>query len=87
MSFPKINILAISGSLRANSSNNAVINTAAELVYDEVNFVIYEGLGCLPHFDDSKDPEPEVIAFRNLLKAADGVLICSPEYALAYQAH
>ena len=76
-----INILAISGSLRPNSSNNAVINTAADLVYGPVNFIIYEGLGNLPHFNDSKDPAPEVIEFRNLLKDADGVLICSPEYA------
>ncbi len=77
----KISILAISGSLRANSSNNAVIATAATLVAGEVDFIIYEGLGSLPHFDDSDDPAPEVIAFRKLLGAADGVFICTPEYA------
>ena len=75
------NILAISGSLRANSSNNGVINKAAELVCGEVNFIIYEGLGSLPPFNDCKEPAAEVIEFRELLKAADGVLICSPEYA------
>ncbi len=77
----KISILAIPGSLRVNSSNNAVISTAATLVAGEVDFIIYEGLGSLPHFDGSDDPAPEVIEFRKLLKEADGVFICSPEYA------
>jgi chromate reductase len=77
----KINILAISGSLRANSSNNAVINAAAKFVPEDVDFSIYQGLGTLPHFDDSKEPAKEVTELRNMLKAADGVLICSPEYA------
>ena len=77
----KITVLAISGSLRANSSNNAVIAHAAGLVHEKVNFVIYEGLGSLPHFDDSKEPQPEVDEFRRLIREADGVLICSPEYA------
>ena len=58
-----------------------MIATAATLVAGEVDFIIYEGLGSLPHFDDSDDPAPEVIAFRKLLGAADGVFICTPEYA------
>ena len=77
----KINILAISGSLRPNSSNNAVIQTAATLVAGKAGFIIYEGLGSLPHFNDSKDPPQEVVTFRKLLAQADGVFICSPEYA------
>jgi len=77
----KISILAVSGSLRAGSSNNAVIATAAGLVAGEVDFIIYEGLASLPHFDGSNDPAPEVIEFRKLLGAADGILISSPEYA------
>ncbi len=77
----KKHILAISGSLRSNSSNNAVINTAATLVAGEVDFIIYEGLGSLPHFDGSDDPAPEVVNFRKFVRDADGVLICTPEYA------
>ena len=74
-------ILAISGSLRENSSNNAVINAAAGMVNCDVNFSVYKGLGSLPHFDDSKEPAAEVLELRKLLQEADGVLICSPEYA------
>lgn len=74
-------ILAISGSLRANSSNNAVIAAAATLLAGKADVIIYEGLGALPHFDDSKDPSPEVIELRDSIRNADGVFICSPEYA------
>ncbi len=77
----KPSILAISGSLRPNSSNNAIIKAAAELAYDEANFIIYEGLGNLPHFNDDKHPAHEVFEFRNLIRNADGVFICTPEYA------
>jgi chromate reductase, NAD(P)H dehydrogenase (quinone) len=77
----RIKILAISGSLRANSSNNAVLLAAAGMVGDHVDFTMYKGLGSLPHFDDSKEPAVEVSEFRRLLREADGVLICSPEYA------
>lgn len=76
-----INILAISGSLRPNSSNNAVLTAAAKYFPPHVRMTIYDGIGLLPHFNDSKDPAPEVIDFRNQLAAADGVLISSPEYA------
>jgi len=45
---------------------------------------IYNGLADLPHFspelDDDKSPAP-VLSLREQLRAADGVLICTPEYA------
>ena len=74
-------IVAISGSLRSNSSNNTVIQLAAELLKEKAEVIIYNGLGQLPHFDDSKEPDEAVTAFRKILKESDGVLICSPEYA------
>ena len=74
-------ILAISGSLRSNSSNNAVIRLVSEQLAGKANVIIYDGLGTLPHFDDSKEPPEEVINFRTMLQVCDGVLICSPEYA------
>lgn len=74
-------IIAISGSLRANSSNNSVINTCAAMLEGRAAITIYDGLGRLPHFDDSKEEYTEVAAWRKLIQEADGVLICSPEYA------
>ena len=73
-------IVAISGSLRAGSSNAAILRVAAELAPIE----IWEGLGELPHFNpdlDAGDPPEPVRAFRQLLASADGVIISSPEYA------
>ncbi|MBC7554376.1 MAG: NAD(P)H-dependent oxidoreductase [Taibaiella sp.] len=77
----KPTILAIPGSLRARSSNHAVIATAIALAGDRADFIVYEGLGKLPHFDDSSQPAETVVAFRKLIADTDGVLICSPEYA------
>lgn len=77
-------ILAISGSLRAVSSNTAVLRAAAMLAPTGVNITIYSGLGDLPHFnpDIDVDPAPLAVAsFREQLKESDGVLISSPEYA------
>ena len=78
---PKPTLLAISGSLRTNSSNNAVIRAAAALAADNADVIIYESMGTLPHFDDSSTPAQPVIDLRNALRNADGILISSPEYA------
>ena len=77
----KINILAISGSLRTGSSNEAVINAAVQMTGPDVYFHTYDALGTLPHFDDNKTPAQSVLDFRHLLQEADALLICSPEYA------
>jgi len=81
MNLPPIKILAISGSLRANSSNDAVIKAAAALVPPGVQFTIYPDLARIPPFDDSQETPLPVVSFRQQLQAADGIFICTPEYA------
>ncbi len=80
----KIKILAISGSLRASSSNTAILQAAIKLAPDNVEIKLYESMGELPHFNsdlDNDDP-PEIIqGLRKELNDADGVMICTPEYA------
>src|SRR5258706_3771747 len=76
-------IIAISGSLRARSSNLALLRAATKIA-PEVQ--IYEGLASLPHFNPDDDeqgatPPPAVAALRELLASADGILISTPEYA------
>jgi chromate reductase len=76
-------IIAISGSLRAQSSNASLLRAAARI---EPAIAIYDGMGALPHFnpdldEDGAEPPPAVRALREWLIAADGVLISSPEYA------
>lgn len=79
-----IKIIAISGSLRSRSSNTALLLAASELAPGNAKVALYEGLGALPHFNPDMDengaPDP-VRQLRNQLAKADGVLICTPEYA------
>src|SRR5512134_528071 len=79
-------ILALSGSLRAGSSNARLLRAAAAVAPPGMAFTFYEALGSLPHFNPDLDgegatPPPAVAAFRRALGAADGVVISSPEYA------
>jgi chromate reductase, NAD(P)H dehydrogenase (quinone) len=77
-------ILAISGSLRAKSSNTAVLMAAARLAPPRMDIVLYAGLATLPHFNpdlDTNEPPESVRALRREIGSCDGVLISSPEYA------
>ena len=78
-------VLAICGSTRAQSSNLNLIKALAELAKGLFEVEIFTGLAELPHFNpdlDTESPPPEITAFRNQLKAAGGILICTPEYAM-----
>ncbi|KIO77034.1 flavoprotein [Pedobacter lusitanus] len=78
------NIIAISGSTRQNSTNHLLIKAIADLSADIFKLIVFEDLIALPAFnpDESFENTPQkVIAFRALLQNADGVLICTPEYA------
>lgn len=74
-------ILGISGSLRPGSSNSMVLNIVERLLPSNVEFTLYNGIGRLPHFDGDENPNEEVVAWRKALADADGVIICTPEYA------
>jgi NAD(P)H-dependent FMN reductase len=77
-------ILAISGSLRALSSNTALLRVASSVAPPGITVVLYDGLASLPHFnpdDDVDVPPTTVLALRAEIGTADGLLFCSPEYA------
>jgi chromate reductase, NAD(P)H dehydrogenase (quinone) len=76
-----INILAIPGSLRANSSSNKILSAVMSMAPADVSIGLFDGVGNLPHFDDSDEVDPRVEEFRRKIKTADAVLICTPEYA------
>ena len=79
-----VRLLAISGSLRAVSTNTAALKAAMLLKPPGMQMEFYEGLASLPHFnpDDDIDPLPQTVAdWRSKVAAADGLLISSPEYA------
>jgi NAD(P)H-dependent FMN reductase len=77
-------ILALCGSLRARSSNLSVLQAAQLLAPPPMEIILFGGLGDLPHFNpdiDTETPPAAVAALRQAIGGADGLLICSPEYA------
>lgn len=83
----QVRVLAISGSLRAASSNTALLRAASSVSPEGVEVVLFGGLDALPHFTPDLDdleggaaPSP-VMDLRARLGACDGVVISSPEYA------
>ncbi len=78
-------ILAISGSTRKVSSNLDLINEIVGLTRETNDITIFRQIDDLPHFNPDLDiePAPETVTnFRNQLRSVDGVLICTPEYAM-----
>jgi len=78
------NILAISGSLRQGSSNHAILQYLGSQVPADVEYTIYNDLAQIPAFDpglDTDNPPISVAVLRKLLTDADGLIICTPEYA------
>lgn len=76
-------ILTISGSLRATSTNTSLLRAVAELAPSDVTITFYEGIDDLPHFSPERDREnvsEPVTKLRSLLRKADAVMICTPEY-------
>jgi len=77
-------ILLLSGSLRATSTNSALLRTADSLMPDGFHGVPYENMAELPHFNPDQDRDPLPPAVRDLrrrIAAAACLLICTPEYA------
>jgi chromate reductase, NAD(P)H dehydrogenase (quinone) len=81
-------ILAISGSLRADSTNARLLRGAVLLApKGAATFIFYDQqIASVPHFSPDLDqdgvtPPAPVVELRKLLAEADGILICCPEYA------
>jgi chromate reductase len=74
-------IAIVVGSLRRGSINRRVARSICALTSDMLDCYIVE-IARLPHYnqDDEDNPPPEVLEFRKQIKAADGVLFCTPEY-------
>ena len=82
----KKNILAICGSTRKQSANKDVIAVIANMSQDALEINKYDGLIDLPFFNQDITDEntpANVIALREAISKADGVLICTPEYVFS----
>ena len=81
---PTYRILLISGSLRARSTNTAVLRTAQAMAPEGVEAILYGGLAGLPHFNPDNEGEwlpPAVTGLRAEIRSADALLLSTPEYA------
>ncbi len=78
-----MNMMAISGSLRAASNNSALLRAVARLAPPGIAVELFGDLGNLPLFNPDIEAahSPVVARFREQLIAADAVIIASPEYA------
>ena len=76
-------VLAISGSLRKESYNTALLRAAQEVAPVGVELELYGELELLPPYDEDVDgdrPPAEATRLREAVAAADGLLIATPEY-------
>lgn len=76
-----VSILGIAGSLRQGSFNKAILRAAKELVPAGASLDIFD-LGGMPLFNQDLENQPteKVTAFKAAIRAADALLIATPEY-------
>ena len=76
-----VRILGIAGSLRRTSYNRAALRAATSLVPDGATLEVFE-LDGIPGFnqDDEGRPPGRVVELKRSIRAADAVLIVTPEY-------
>jgi chromate reductase len=78
-----MSVLGISGSLRRESHNRALLRAAAERLPAGAELVAYERLADIPPYDEDVEMQglPESVReLREAIRAADAVLIATPEY-------
>ncbi len=76
-----IKILGIAGSLRQASFNRAALRAAQGLLPAGVTLELFD-LAVIPMFNQDTEAQPaaEVVQFKKRIRAADAVLISTPEY-------
>ncbi|BCP55289.1 FMN reductase [Kaistia sp. 32K] len=77
-------VLTLCGSLRAHSSNRALLDATERVAPDGVAFDHFTTIDRLPHFNPDIEQAglpPNVADLRRRVGAADAILISCPEYA------
>ena len=78
-----IKVLAIPGSLRKDSYNKALLEEASRLAPEGVDIEVYRDGQSIPPYNQDIDGELSpgpVVDLRARIRAADAVLVASPEY-------
>jgi chromate reductase len=77
----KVKVLGFAGSLRKGSFNRMLLRAAAEVAPPDVELEIFEIQGIPPFNQDlENEPHEKVREFKEKVKAADAILIATPEY-------
>ncbi len=77
-------ILAIPGSVRDDSYNASLLKAISSLAPDNINITLFDELKYIPIFEPDlpEDKLPEPVNFlMSKIRASDGVIISTPEYA------
>jgi chromate reductase, NAD(P)H dehydrogenase (quinone) len=80
---PVVRVLGLTGSLRSQSVNRALMSAARELKPDDMQIMDYAGLDQLPYFNEDVEAEGDpttVQALKFALHSVDALLIVTPEY-------
>lgn len=76
-----VTILGFAGSLRKASYNKALLHAAVELAPKEVKIEVFDLDGIPPFNQDlERQPPEKVKEFKAKIRAADAILIVTPEY-------
>jgi chromate reductase len=80
-----VKVLAVSGSLRADSYNTSLLRAAIEAAPEGVEVELFDpaGLAALPVYDqdlDNGDVSEQVVRLREAWGSADALLFATPEY-------
>jgi chromate reductase len=76
-----VTILGFAGSLRKKSYNKSLLRTAMELCPKDAKIEVFDLEGIPPFNQDLESQPPErVREFKKRIKAADAILISTPEY-------
>jgi chromate reductase len=77
----QITIFGFAGSLRRDSYNKSLLHAAMELVPDDAKLEIFDLEGISPFNQDLETRMPKKVKeFKAKIKAADAILIATPEY-------
>jgi chromate reductase, NAD(P)H dehydrogenase (quinone) len=79
---PTSRVVAFSGSLRKGSSNSALVHLAARVAPVELDVQVVDWIDQLPYYnaDLEADPPDAVVRWRQVISAADAVVMAVPEY-------
>ena len=76
-----VTILGFAGSLRKSSYNKAILRAAVELAPKDAKIEIFDLEGIPPFNQDIENQPPEKVReFKTKIRAADAILIATPEY-------